>query len=91
VKRDDIIHPDVTAWQDLIVNGAHNDVDKSIAFVAPKQSDNGIAKLMTEQSKILKQIASKPEVTIGASDKGMTAIWQWGAMQIKYFDENTNW
>lgn len=90
VGKNDIIHPDKDAWLNAILGAAHRDANTRMKF-APAKQGNEVAYALNAQTQILKQIANKKEVIIGASNGGMVALHNWGARQTKYINENTNW
>ena len=57
--------------------------------------NNKFEQAVENQTKILKpilsKIANKRDLQLGATDRGMIAIWKHGASSTKYLDENTNW
>ena len=90
VGKNDIIHPDKDAWLNAILGAAHRDANAGMKFTPAKQN-NEVAYALNAQTQILKQIANKKEVVIGANNGGMVALHNWGARQTKYISENTNW
>lgn len=90
VGKNDIIHPDKDQWMNAILGAASRDSQSGMRATPGKQQ-NEVAKAISKQTKLLEQIAAKKELHLGAGDKGMVALWKWGAQQVKYTDQNTNW
>lgn len=88
IGKDDIVHPSKDAWLNAILGAANRDAMGGMVLPNTKKEDK-VGSALALQTKLLQQIANKKEVTIGASDKGMIALHQWGARQIKYVNENT--
>jgi len=86
----DIVHPDKDAWLNAILNAAHRDASAGMRQPA-KRGDNQLAAALYQQTKILREIARKPSSTTHATDRGLVQVMHWGATQIKYVNENTNW
>ncbi len=87
IAKDDIIHPDKDAWMNVFLNAAHRDANVNIGYRPAK--DNSLALAMEKQTKmIVSAIQGKQELHLGAGDRGMVALWKWGASQTKYTDEN---
>ena len=87
----DIVHPDKDAWINAILGAATRDTAAGMKFKPSGKGDNQLAAAMAQQTKLLKQIANKKELHLGATDRGMTALWQYGSNQATYINENTNW
>lgn len=90
VGKDDIVHPDRDAFVNAIIGAAHRDANSGM-IVASKKQDDVVGNQLVLQTRLLKQIASKKELHLGSTDRGMSALWKWGANSTKYIDENTNW
>lgn len=88
LRSGDIVHPDKNAWMNAMLNAAHRDAGGSMGAA---KGDNSLAKALTQQTRLLQQIANKKELHLGATDRGMVALWKHGSNTVKYFDENTNW
>lgn len=91
INKDDIVHADKDAWMADMMAAAHKDAFKYMGGPPIQKKDDFVGNAMALQIRLLKQIANKKELTIGASDSGMIALHKWGASQIKYLEENTNW
>lgn len=89
VGKNDIIHPDRDVWMNTILGAAHRDA--VLKTPGGSKTDTGIMSAMQLQTKLLKQIASKPALKLSSTEGGMRALWSWGANQTKYIDQNTNW
>ena len=90
LKKDDIVHSNYDEWLANIFFAANKDAFKFIGVKDPEKYDN-TGRAMDLQIALLRKIVDKKEVHIGANDGGMVAIHKWGANQIKYIEENTNW
>jgi len=90
VGRNDIIHPDKDQWLHAFVGAANRDANAGMR-VTPSRANNEVTQALNKQTRLLQQIATKKELHLGAGDKGMVALWKWGASQTKYIQENTNW
>jgi len=90
VGANDIIHPDKDAWINAVLNAAMRDGSKRLPGNYGK-GDNQLAAALTQQTRLLKKIADKPVSTTHATDRGLVQVINWGAKQIKYINENTNW
>jgi hypothetical protein len=91
VGANDIIHPDKDAWVNAVLSAAMRDSSNGMRFTPAAKGDNGLAAAMIQQTKLLKKIADKPVSTTSATDRGLVQVINWGARQIKYVNENTNW
>lgn len=87
----DIVHPDKDAWLNAILGAATRDTASGINFKPAAKGDNQLAAALAQQTKLLKQIAGKPVATTHATDRGLVQVMNWGANQIRYVNENTNW
>jgi len=88
--KKDIVHPSVDEWINAALGAANRDAVNGMRVTPGKKEDKVYGALM-QHTKLLKQIASKKELHIGATDRGLVAIHTWGANQVKYVNENTNW
>ena len=89
VKASDIIHPSVDDFINAALGAAHRDTNRSMP--QKQRGDNQLAAALMQQTKLLKKIADKPASTTQATDRGLVQVMHWGAKQIKYVNENTNW
>lgn len=86
----DIVHPDRDAFVRSAIAAAHRDAGAGLQ-VKPKMKEDKVYSALQLQTKLLQQIARKPVSTTYATDRGLAQVMHWGATQIKYVDENTNW
>lgn len=88
VKSRDIVLPDASKLTDYVLSG------KMGTRLAPNVSvtvDNGLADVKAGLDKVVTAIKNKPELHLKAGESGLVAVWKYGANQIKYINENTNW
>jgi len=90
LKKDDIVHSNYDEWLANIFFAANRDAFKFMSFREPVKEDK-VGSAMNMQIALLNKIANKKEIHLTATDAGMIAIHKWGANQIKYIEENTNW
>lgn len=90
VGKNDIVHPDKDAWLNAILNAAHRDANNGMRFTAPKGKNEVVAAL-EKQNILLNKIANKRENHIDAKAGALVSVWNFGAQQTKYLQENTNW
>lgn len=90
VGKNDIVHPDKDRWMAAILGAAHRDAAGGMVMPSQKKEDV-VGSQLAIQTRLLKQIAGKKELTLGATDRGMVALWNYGATSTRYIDENTNW
>lgn len=90
VGKNDIVHPDKDAWMNAVLGAAHRDANSGIRMTPAKQEDK-VGTQLEMQTRLLRQIAGKPVSKTYASDRGMEQVWRWGANQVKYVEQNTNW
>lgn len=91
VGANDIIHPDKDRWINSVLNAAMRDSAGGMKFKQAGRGDNQLAAALAQQTKLLKQIAAKPVTKTYATDKGLRQVIAWGANEIKYVEQNTNW
>lgn len=89
VGKDDEIHPDRGAWANAVLGAALR--DSRIGSIPSIKQDDKVYNTLVSQTKLLKQIAGKKEFQLNATDRGMVALHKWGASQVNYVNENTNW
>lgn len=89
IGKNDIIYPNKEAWLQTFLKAANND-SKPLKMPVFNNTDQIINKSLLQQNRLLTQIANKKELHLGAGDKGMVALWKWGAVQTKYIDQNCN-
>lgn len=87
LHKDDIVFP---GMMDFMLNNAMPKMK-----TLPVSNNNEINAAIEAQTKVLKpilnKIANNKTLHLGASDRGMVAVWQWGSNQTRYVNENTNW
>ena len=89
--RNDNVYPSEEAWRASLLSAAHRDV---VATGKPVTQDSYgalMTKKLDQQITLLNKLNNKRELRLGATDKGMTALWRWGANQVSYLNENTKW
>jgi hypothetical protein len=89
IGKNDIIYPNKEAWLQTFVNAANKD-SQPLKIPLKNNADIFLIKTLSQQNRLLTQIANKKELHLGAGDKGMIALWKWGAIQTKYIDQNCN-
>ncbi len=86
VGQNDIVFPSLDAML------KHFSTPKVGGHQQAKQDGTAeLARMMARQTALLGQIAAKPDLHLGSTDRGMTALWVYGSNSVKYIDENTNW
>jgi hypothetical protein len=88
LKKDDIVHPSLSKWFVGALGAAHRD---SRPRLLPPPGSDPIIDHLTKQTRLLRSIAEKRELTLGSSDAGMVAIWRHGSNENRYVEENTQW
>ena len=73
----------------MAFNLANKDANRWLSKI-PQNGNNDLSISLSKQTKLLEKIATKKELHLGAGDKGMVALWKWGANQTAYIDQNTN-
>ncbi len=91
VGKDDIIHPDASAWMKMMSKGAENDVNRMFVNKPKVIEPIDLSIEIKKQTSILNKIASKKELHLHSSNAGMQAIWKWGANETNYINQSTNW
>lgn len=91
IKQSDIVHPDADAWMMAMLGAAHRDIGRAISLPLNSNDRKLEAALEKTATKIVAAINNKKEFHLGSSDRGMVALHKWGANQIKYVEQNTNW
>ena len=89
--RNDKVYPSEEAWRASLLSAAHRDVAATGKPVTPDSYGAIMTKKLDQQITLLSKLNNKRELRLGATDKGMTALWRWGANQVSYVNENTKW
>lgn len=88
VKSRDIVLPDASKLTDYVLSGK---MGTKIAPNVSVSADIGLADVKSGLDRVVAAIKNKPELHLKAGESGLVAVWKYGASQMKYINENTNW
>lgn len=91
INKGDRIHPDANEF----IESMHGEAMAALPAQSIK-SEGDYAKHMAialenNAKRIVKAIKDKPETHLDVKDGALTSVWKYGARQVSYFNENTNW
>lgn len=87
VKKRDVILPDA----DMLINYVLAGHMGGRLAVKPMQLGTDLSRLEKGLKSIEQAVKTQPRLNLNASERGMTALWQFGANQTTYINDNTNW
>ena len=87
LKARDIVLPSVDMLIDHVIAGKMG----GRLRVRSATGDPGSRRIEQKLDNVVKAIKEKETLKLSADHSGLTAMWQFGANQIKYIEENTNW
>jgi hypothetical protein len=91
VGRNDIVIPDARRVTDRVITRQLEKQSKITVSPVPVFQTTTLEKKLDSQTALLRRISNKPDLSLQTSEQGLTALWNWGANQTNYLNENTNW
>lgn len=91
INKGDRIHPDANEYVESMHNAALSSIPANNIKGEKDYSAYMIRALENNAKNIVKAITNKPETHLDVKDGALTSVWKYGARQVQYINENTNW
>lgn len=89
VKSRDIVIPDATKLANYVIAGHMG--GKLVSTQSVPTENNLEREVKAMRKDIVHAIKNKPELKLSSNEAGLSAMWKYGANQIRYIQDQTNW